>query len=869
MNRPAENQKSQSRGKFQNPLSAEIFAHRVIIWWLPLLYLLISSAFYLRTYDSAQVKITLMQMGGLALLGMWVSRLVEAGSSAFNKEDLVCLSPFLAYLAVGIFSFLHAPYNMSSVDFFLRHFFFMTAALIAIYELEGPAAERLTKILIWAAWIAILYGTFQFVDNAWFPPGPGKGIDPFIWRGAFGTRVFSTYGNPNFYGDFLVITFPIILTQHFKAPKFSNWILIALLLLNLMGTGTKGAWVGFAFVMFFFGVIAFRYFKTAVEPYRKAVLTIVTLGVLGFGGVVAKDLQTRMVSVNFRLFTLEATWEMIRTQPLLGTGVGSFPPVYPAFRRPPIFHIEGKHNTETDHSENEYIEQLMDNGILGFGIFIWLIISTLSVGFRSLEQLTGSLAQKDGSPHPRAYDLLGYMVAFMGMLSHNFFDVSMRFVSSGVYLGLLSGMIVNLARGKALFELHGANPATLPGAGNGNSKAGADAAANAGPGGWAVLSEFLIWPARLAAWGGLGYAAFKFCKEFSEVQGPLGRMVLGGEILQWWIAWSVFGGCVASLTWVFLRLTYLSEKPLVPILILLMLKPMDIFWGYFKADVHHNIAIYFSKERNWELALRHYRIVARLNPNFVMAHYFRGNVFNDRFNMTKIYNPDWGDENNVPRDDYERALGAYDEVRALAPNYVQTHHQVGALHQKRGDWAQQNGRPDEAQKYYERAIVRYKMYEAIDPVFQPNFFRLGQVYMIQKRYAEAAAVYEAAIGAYKCSVDHSLISNKTLRKTILSYQQYIDGVPGETHPVHLHESPDGYLNLGNAYFLMEVLEKAETAYRRGLALEPTNEHLKRNLTVVYQKAQSLGRLKPLPPPPTPPNPFDGPFTGYQIVPAKK
>ena len=38
------------------------------------------------------------------------------------------------------------------------------------------------------------------------------------------------------------------------------------------------------------------------------------------------------------------------------------------------------------------------------------------------------------------------MVAFMGMLGHNCFDVSMRFVSSGVYLGLLSGMVVNLAR---------------------------------------------------------------------------------------------------------------------------------------------------------------------------------------------------------------------------------------------------------------------------------------------------------------------------------------------------------------------------------------------------------------------------------------
>src|SRR5271169_3440799 len=94
--------------------SAEAFAHKAITLWLPVLYFLISSLFFLRTYDSAQVKITMMQMGGLGLLTLWLCRLALAGRHAFNKEDFICLSPFLAYLLVGIFSFLHAPYHMAS-----------------------------------------------------------------------------------------------------------------------------------------------------------------------------------------------------------------------------------------------------------------------------------------------------------------------------------------------------------------------------------------------------------------------------------------------------------------------------------------------------------------------------------------------------------------------------------------------------------------------------------------------------------------------------------------------------------------------------------------------------------------------------------
>lgn len=817
--------------------SAEVFAHNVIIWWLPLLYLLISSLFYLRTYDSAQVKITVMQMGGLALLTLWVARLFEAGKAAFNKEDLICLSPFLAYLLVGILSFIHAPYRMASVDFFLRHFFFMTVALIVIYELNEVGTEWLTKVLIWTAWIAVGYGFMQYIDIKWFPPGIGKGLDPFIWRGAFGQRVFSTYGNPNFFGDFLVIVFPIILTQFFKTRRFRLIPLLGMLLIDLIGTQTKGAWLGMGMVLFFTMVISLIYFKEFVAPYRKVMLSVLGAGMLGLLAMLARRVtEGNVTSINFRLFTWEATWEMIMTQPLIGTGVGSFPPVYPAFRRPPIFHIEGKHNTETDHSEDEYLEELFDNGILGFGIFLWLAISTLVVGFRSLGQLTTLLSLKGGRPPPRAFDITGYLIAFMGMLGHNFTDVSLRFVSSGVYLGLLSGMIVNLSRGKGLYELHGFKESQALPVSSGEPASG--------PSLFKTLSEFLIWPARLAAAIGLGYVCFTILKEYNNLPGPsLAQLTIGGEILQWWLAWGVMGGCVVGLGLAFGRLIYLSEKPTVAMTVLAAVYPLYMFWGYFKADVNHNMAIFFSKERRWDKALEHYFKVHDLNPDFVMSLYFMGNVYNDRFNMQRVYNPAWGDKNNVARDDYERALDAYNEVRRLSPNYVQTHHQVGNLHMKRAEWAANNGHPDEVAKYLERAMTRFRLYEAIDPVFAPNYYRMGQIYMIQKNYAAAARVYENLIYAPKCQAAPSLLTKPLFRNKLLAYQEYKD-IPGEPLPVHRHESAEAYTNLANTYFMMERYPDSEKAYQRALALDPNFDQAKKNLAVLYQKVKALGAAKP-------------------------
>ncbi len=847
---------------------AEDFAHRALVWWLPILYCLISSLFYLRTYDSAQVKITIMQMGGVVLLALWVARLLEAGRVAFNKADLVCLSPFLAYLLVGILSFWHAPYHMASVDFFLRHFFFMTAALIVIYEFDAEAAERLTKILIVTAWIAVGYGFVQWADTRWFPHGVGLGIDPFVWRGAFGERIFSTYGNPNFFADFLVIIFPILLTQYVKTRRWSLLPLMGMLLVDLIATGTKGAWLGFALVIFMLGAVALVYFKTLVAPARRFVLGVAVAGVLGFVGYVAKDLQGRLVSINFRLFTWEATWEMIRTQPFLGTGIGSFPPVYPAFRRPPIFHIEGKHNTETDHAEDEYLEELMDNGILGFGVFIWLVLSTLVVGFRSLGQLIALGSTKDGRAPPRAYDLVGYMIAFMGMLGHNFFDVSLRFVSSGVYLGLLSGMIVNLARGQALYELHDLREAS-------QAKGTAPVP---GVSAWGPMAEFLLWPARLAAWGALGYVSFLLLKEFSTLQGPM--PLVGGESLQWWISWAVFIGCVVCLGGILARLVQLSAKPGVALAILAMLWPLYQFWGYFKADVHHNVAIYFSKERKWDEALSHYLQVKKLNPNFAMSMYFMGNVYNDRFDMNKVYNPGWGDADGQPRDDYERALDSYEYVRKLAPNYVQMHHQVGNLHMRRAEWALSHGHPEEADAFLEKALTRFYMYQAIDPVFEANYTRIGQIYMMRGQAAQehgraaeargyfekAARTYEMSITAPRCAVEPGLMEKKFLRTTILAYQTYLPAPEGRF--VHRHETAEAYTNLANAYFLLDRWQESEQAYLRALTLNHDFQQAKNNLSVLYQKAKAAGRLKAVAPPP-PGAVLAVPYTGYEIIPSRR
>jgi len=785
------------------------FLRKAICWWLPVLYLLISDAFYLRTYDSAQVKITLLQMGGISLLGMWASLLILEGKKAFAKTDFVLFAPFLAYLAYIVFSFAHAPYKGPSLDDFVRYILYMSITLIVIREFTPKDVNRVTKILIITAYIAVLYGLVQFLDTRFFPPkGMGPGLDPFVWRWAFQKRVFSTYGNPNFFGNFLVLILPVAVAQFLKKRSVYLIPLIVLDLLCLYATETKGAWLGFAISFFIFCVFYGYYFlreRLRIGRLRFLLLSAV-IPVLAFAAVVFYAYM-RPSSVSFRVATWLSTWEIIETHPLEGVGVGSFKIIYPAYRRPVIFHIEGRHNTETDHAEEEHLEQVMDNGLIGGGIYFWLIVFTAVLGLRGLERYTSK--KEGGNYSPAAYDLLGYLTAFLAMLIHNCTDVSMRFVSSGIFLGLLPGLIVNLSSGRALWELH-----YLKDFAEKNISAGhAVPRISRGPsvaGTKSVLSVFSL----LLLFAALSVFIYLIFTQFSELQGALRSASTGGETLLWFIAWICFIAVSAFGVYVFAVAGYKSRSAAVPLVLALTLCPVYYFWGWFRGDVNHNWAIFFSKSGRWEEALSHYREVNRLNKFFIMPYYFTANVFNDRFDMTLRYSPESGDENQQPSTDFDRAMKYYKKVLSLAPNYVQTHYQLGNLYLKRVMYELKQGNKDEAKKYEDLALASYDRYENLDPVFEANYLRKAEIYMNRQDFAAAELEMRHSIDAWKCHQKD-----------------------------HKHESFAAYFALGNALYFQNKLSEAEGMYKKALEFKPGDEKAEHNLEVTLKLAAAESKRK--------------------------
>ncbi|MFC1500900.1 O-antigen ligase family protein [Elusimicrobiota bacterium] len=702
------------------------YTEKILSIGLPLLYFLVAVGFYLKTYDSAQIKITFTQIGGAVIVAVWLVKIIEEDIFLFFKKNILIIFPLLAFLLSGLISHLHSSFPYASSNELIRRVIYMCIAMLAISEINSR--EKMVQLFNWliaATFVVSIYGLIQYLDFKFFPRPPEPGLDPFVWRGAFGERIFSTFGNPNFFGDFLVVMSPVVLALFFLKKQAHLFVLWALMAFCAMFTFSKGTWLGFAIGFVIFVILYVGYFANIKSNKVRGILIGFIIAVLLFAGIgTLQRLSKRSDSASFRIFTWLSTWEMINTKPVFGTGIGSFYVSYPAFRRPQIFFIEGKHNTETDHSENEYIEVWADEGIFGFGIFLALLTVFLFMGFRNLRYFTKR--KQDGSGYDiRAYYQLGLLTAVMAQLAHNFVCVSLRFVSSGVMLWLFIGLIGSLAVN---------NP--LPN-------------------------------------------KFERVLEKNPIPENLRRMLQAMILL-----------LAAYFVWV--------------------------FCGYFKADMEHNRAIFFSKQAKWEEALKTYEGVVSKNPSFIMAYYFMGNVYNDRWS----------------KDDAHKAIEKYGKAWELAPNYVQSHHQAGLIYLKWGQdenrlayEAKQKGNrkkmlehEKKKKELWMKALEEFDKYRMIDPIYNLNYYRMAWIYMQLGEKTKAEEIY-------KMHLDFP----EELQKP--PHSAWVE----DWAPRRAQEYSETSVNLGNLRFMQNDFKKAEEYYKKSIDLYPDSINAMKNLAILYSR----------------------------------
>lgn len=618
------------------------FIHRMLPNLMGWLVLLVSLSFFTATYDSAHVKLTLLHMGAIVLFTLWTALKIIERKNPFPRNTWPFLAPLFIYLAWQTLSFLCFPYKLEAAEEFIRLLMYGGIGALIACEFTVQDIRTVTKFIVLTAWISFLYGLVQVVA-IWWPS-----VDFLPWHNFFAGRTFSTHANPNFFGAFIVFASAIISAEFLRTRQKSLLALLAIGLVDLFFTESKGAWLAYGAMAVFF---AFAY-TNCLARIKKHLIKINVLAVaclliatVGAGIYSAKRFQ----SVSFRAYTWLSAFEMVKDSPILGTGPGSFKLVYPAYRRPQIFYIENAHNNETQHAENEYLEQAATGGIIGLALFLWLFTFLFACTFKNLKApLPAKPSQKELSTK---YYLLGYAAALAGLLVHAVVDISIHFVSSGLLLAVFIGTILALS-------MQNPDPIIPP-------------AEKTQHPGWLLVARIVT---CLAMFTLVVYMGVEFIKILKHL-----ALVSLGEKLLFAMAIITFIGTVLGTGYVYLRTTWQTTRIWVCAILLISLPICLFFFNMFTANHYYSLGVALVNLQQPYAALPAFTDAIKRNPLLTEYHQYRANIFAMTLDLSKHFNPALGDK-DTPRTDYDRAMDDLSFVQKHNPNHALLNQEVGQLH---------------------------------------------------------------------------------------------------------------------------------------------------------------------------------------------
>jgi O-antigen ligase len=293
--------------------------------------------------------------------------------------------PILVFTAIAAISLLVNVFNLNPISASISAMYLVRWLLYAfiyfiVLDFDRAFKKIAANALLVSGSLVVFAGYIQFF---FFPSLRNLfylGWDDHLYR------MFSTFLDPNFAGAFFVMFFLLtlsILINNLK--KITNIKTIVLIILCLSSLGAVYlTYSRSAFLMLVVGLLSFLWLKGK----RKALIAVFfVLVMLIFISPKAFKLEgtnfLRIVSTQERIVSLEQGLGVFLKSPVLGVGFNSF--------RYALNRDFGMNNSnwQTSHAgagtDNSFLFVLATTGVIGFSIFIYLILKMLLLARRYLK----------------------------------------------------------------------------------------------------------------------------------------------------------------------------------------------------------------------------------------------------------------------------------------------------------------------------------------------------------------------------------------------------------------------------------------------------------------------------------------------------
>jgi len=399
--------------------------------------------------------LAVFSLGAFALLVLWVLDGFTLGSLRISRNPLQL--PLLGILVLGLVQLLPlrnsdagsglaiSPVRSLSLDPYSTRFFLVQTAALFIYFAcvlvftDTPHRLRILvrTIIIFGFFLAIFGLTQSFTS-------PNK----VYWvRELAQSTAFGPFINRHHFAGYMELTIGLPLGLIFagsveKEKRFVYLFVAGLMAVALIMTNSRGGIISLvAEVLFLTAIAGFRKrhhrrseekgSRGASPVVRTALALLMSLAVLA--GVVllgGEGALSRFVgSVNTedpttgRAHFWSVTFEIIKANPIVGTGFGAFGLVYTRYdSRNGLFRLEQAHN--------DYLQILSDGGIVGAGLALFFVILLFRKGF----------AHRESRDDFRRGVCLGALAGCFAVLVHSFFDFTLHTTANALLFLVLAAL---------------------------------------------------------------------------------------------------------------------------------------------------------------------------------------------------------------------------------------------------------------------------------------------------------------------------------------------------------------------------------------------------------------------------------------------
>ncbi len=396
------------------------------------------------TYDQFDIiKIFFMRAITLVAVGAWAWKaLMQGGRIRLTSSDWLIVA-FLAWVAITTVLSIHWPTALFGkyrrFEGLVSFVNYAAVFFLAVQIVDRPSRIRsIANTLFYSGTIVAFYGVMQYL-----------GVDPVRWGSLpfEEQRAFSTFGNPDLLGGFLLFPLPIALalalSEEERTWRIVYWVGFLINVACWLTAFVRGAWIG--------GVVALAILAFAAFRGRSR-LNVVDYSFAGAIAVIAAIIVVRSLSAESEVLNVVARiksifhfsagsaatrfmiWESaiaaVKDSPIVGFGADTFRLLFPKYKTYEYVAAAG-YLSVADNVHNYPLQLATGIGIPGvllmYATFAWTAVKSAGAAFakdRGGERLL----------------LAGLWAACAGYIVHLLFGLSVT--GSTVFLWLCMAMLL-------------------------------------------------------------------------------------------------------------------------------------------------------------------------------------------------------------------------------------------------------------------------------------------------------------------------------------------------------------------------------------------------------------------------------------------